>query len=179
MPSERVPLYGQVLGDFQGNSAVRSGDKLKMEATEAILEKVCRHTCRTYHDPESRWPSPPISVPQSPQWNEFHCREECRPQCAALHSQCDVGFSHPANAPTNERRHSEKSFDGGLFGCFLGLALCHWIDTRSKELTGFAVPLSGLRQRNIGILSQRHQLLFAVKPIGPAPELPAGRLDPR
>ena len=72
----------------------------------------------------------------------------------------------------------KRVLDGGFLGGLFRFSLGHRIDTRGKELAGFAVPFPGLRQRNIGILSQRHQLLFAFKPIGPALELPAGRLAP-
>jgi hypothetical protein len=60
----------------------------------------------------------------------------------------------------------------------LGLPLRHRVNAGRQQLAGLGVAFSRLRQRNIWIFAQGHELFLALKPIGPAPQLPAGRLDP-
>jgi hypothetical protein len=72
----------------------------------------------------------------------------------------------------------EGIFDRYFLCGLLDLPLRHRVNGCSQQLARLGVAFPGQRQRNIGVFPKGHELFLAAKPIGPAPELPAGRLDP-
>jgi len=65
------------------------------------------------------------------------------------------------------------------FRGFRYLSLRHRVHARAQELPPRTVPIPGESQRYVRILSEGHELCFALMSVGPAPELTAGRRDPK
>ena len=54
-----------------------------------------------------------------------------------------------------------------LLDTLLVLTLLTWVDHEDKEFTSACVALPGNRELDLGVLSNCHKLLFAIKPILP------------
>jgi hypothetical protein len=68
-------------------------------------------------------------------------------------------------------------FDLSLFSFTLCFPFRHWINARRQGLPGGKVMVSGLGKAHNWILPQRHQFLFLIEPIAPAPEFGPARID--
>jgi hypothetical protein len=71
----------------------------------------------------------------------------------------------------------------GVLGCYflcglLGFSLRHRVNASRQQLPRLGVAFSGLRQRNVRILAQGHELFLAVKPVCPTPQLSARWRNP-
>jgi hypothetical protein len=74
------------------------------------------------------------------------------------------------SSPSSDETEEQKSRKA--------LFIDEWINAGRQQLAVLGVALTGQRQGHIWIFAEGHQLFLAAKTIGPAPELPAGRLAP-